>query len=69
MQSEGQRVFQAGFQVGLEISGLRSEGTDGSLEEVRVMKTPTIFQWYQILRKHHRFTMFQAVRGALWLAR
>jgi hypothetical protein len=33
------------------------------------MKTQTIFQWYQILRKHHRFTMFHAVRGALWLAR
>jgi len=32
------------------------------------MKTPTIFQWFQILRKHHGFTLFQAVRGALWLA-
>jgi hypothetical protein len=36
--------------------------------EVTVMKTPTIFQWFQILRKHHGFTLFQAVRGALWLA-
>ena len=33
------------------------------------MKTPTIFQWYQILRHGHQFTMFQAVRAALWLAR
>jgi hypothetical protein len=33
------------------------------------MKTPTIFQWYQILRQHHQFSVFQAVRGALWLAR
>ena len=33
------------------------------------MKTPTIFQWYQILRQHCQFSMFQAVRGALWLAR
>jgi hypothetical protein len=32
------------------------------------MKTPTVFQWYQILRQHYRFTVFQAVRGALWLA-
>ena len=32
------------------------------------MKTPTLYQWYQILRKRHRFTLFQAVRGALWLA-
>jgi len=47
---------------------LRTKSTDGSLMEVAVMKTPTLFQWYQILRKHHRFTMFQAVRSALWLA-
>ncbi len=33
------------------------------------MKTPTIFQWYQILRLHYQFTVFQAVRVALWLAR
>jgi hypothetical protein len=33
------------------------------------MKTPTIFQWYQILRKHRGIRVFQAVRGALWLAR
>jgi hypothetical protein len=33
------------------------------------MKTPTIFQWYQILRLHDQFTMFQALRFALWLAR
>ncbi len=25
------------------------------------MKTPTIFQWYQILRQHYQFSMFQAV--------
>ena len=33
------------------------------------MKTPTRLQWYQILRQRHQFTVFQAVRGALWLAR
>jgi hypothetical protein len=33
------------------------------------MKTPTIFQWYQILRRRYRFTIFQAVQSALWLAR
>ena len=32
------------------------------------MKTPTMFQWYQILRQHYQFTVFQAVRSALWLA-
>jgi len=33
------------------------------------MKTPTIFQWYGILRHNYQFTMFQAVRFALWLTR
>jgi len=32
------------------------------------MRTPNRFQWFQILRKQHGFTLFQAVRGALWLA-
>ncbi len=41
---------------------------DCSLMEVLVMRTPTRFQWFQILRKQHGFTLFQAVRGALWLA-
>jgi hypothetical protein len=33
------------------------------------MKTPTIFEWYQILRRYYQFTVFQALRSALWLAR
>ena len=33
------------------------------------MKMPTIFQWYRILRRHYQFTVFQAARGAVWLAR
>jgi len=35
----------------------------------KTMKTPTIVEWYQILRRRHRFTVFQAVWSALWLAR
>jgi len=35
---------------------------------VTVMQMPTRFQWYQILRKHYQFPVFQAVRGAFWLA-
>ena len=27
------------------------------------MTTPTIFQWYQILRQHYRCTVLQAIRG------
>jgi hypothetical protein len=32
-------------------------------------KLPSIMGWYRILRVHHQFPVFQAFRGALWLAR
>jgi hypothetical protein len=68
-QAGTQRVSQAGFSVRLDIFGWRlTKRTDRSLAEVAVMKTPTIRQWYQILRQHYQFTVFQVVRYALWLA-
>ena len=33
------------------------------------MKNPSIMHWYHILRVHHQFAMFQAIRYALWLSR
>jgi hypothetical protein len=33
------------------------------------MKSPSLFDWYFILRAHHQWTVFQAIRYALWLAR
>jgi hypothetical protein len=33
------------------------------------MKQPSVLEWYRILRAHHLFTIFQAIRYALWLAR
>jgi len=33
------------------------------------MKRLSIFDWYRVLRVHHQWTMFQAVRYAMWLAR
>ena len=33
------------------------------------MKQPSILEWYHILRGHHKWTIFQAIRYALWLAR
>jgi hypothetical protein len=32
------------------------------------MKLPSIFGWYRILRMRHQFTVFEAMRCALWLA-
>ena len=29
----------------------------------------SILDWYHILRSHYHWTMFQAIRYALWLAR
>jgi hypothetical protein len=33
------------------------------------MKSPSLFNWYFILRAHHQWTVFQAIRYALWLVR
>jgi hypothetical protein len=33
------------------------------------MKSPSLLDWYRLLRAHHQWTMFQAIRYALWLTR
>ncbi len=33
------------------------------------MKPKSFFYWYRILRAHYEWPLFQAIRGALWLAR
>jgi hypothetical protein len=38
-------------------------------KESSIMKPPSIRLWYQILRANHHWTMFEAIRYALWLAR
>jgi|HubBroStandDraft_6_1064221.scaffolds.fasta_scaffold1083766_1 hypothetical protein len=40
-----------------------------SLLERLDMKRVSIVEWYRILRVHHEWTIFQAIRFALWLAR
>src|ERR1700746_3211951 len=42
---------------------------NGSSRGGAIMKQPSVLHWYRILRAHHLFTIFQAVRYALWLAR
>ena len=29
----------------------------------------SVVEWYQMLRAHHHWTVFEAIRFALWLAR
>lgn len=33
------------------------------------MKLLSVSQWYRILRAHHRWTVFESIRYALWLVR
>jgi len=33
------------------------------------METPSFLDWYHILRARYAFTLIQAIRYALWLAR
>jgi hypothetical protein len=33
------------------------------------VKLPTFLEWYRILRAHHQWTLFHAIRYALWLTR
>ena len=40
-----------------------------SLFRMASMKWHSIVKWYRILRVHYQWPVFQAIRGALWLAR
>src|SRR6266852_4123146 len=42
---------------------------NGSSRGGAIMKQPSVLEWYRILRAHHLFTIFQAIRYALWLTR
>jgi hypothetical protein len=33
------------------------------------MKSPSILDWYRMLRVQHQWAIFQSIRYALWLAR
>jgi hypothetical protein len=41
----------------------------GPLREKYDLQRLSLLEWYRILRAHHEWTIFQAVRFALWLAR
>ncbi len=44
-------------------------GDSEILERSATVKPPSLFDWYRILRAQHHWTVFQAIRFALWLAR
>jgi hypothetical protein len=46
----------------------QQDGTENRERSVTV-KSSSLFAWYHILRAQHHWTIFQAIRYALWLAR
>src|SRR5215470_3534068 len=57
-------------------SGVRPLWRVAILETIRpsgqwseIMKAPSFFGWYEILRTRHRWNVLQSIRYALWLAR
>jgi hypothetical protein len=61
-----------------EMIPLNSTGNSHSSHDPRILgderlatavKPLSILDWYRIVRAHHQWTIFQAIRYALWLAR
>ena len=55
-----------------ETTGRQTHRSDDRLEGHRTSaatKSPSLLGWYHILRTHHQWTVFQAIRYALWLTR
>jgi len=53
-------------------SGLPTEGrfvSGKSKSKATNPKPPGVLGWYRILRAHHQWSVFQAIRYALWLTR
>ena len=47
----------------------RDRGNIETHERGATVKSPSLFDWYHILRAQHHWTVFQVIRYALWLAR
>jgi hypothetical protein len=52
-----------------EVIAFATETIFSSLAQGAIMKFQILLDWYHILRTHHQWTVFQAIRYALWLAR
>ena len=61
-------VFAPPVALHIPDSRLRKRAPVFNAKESLIMKPPSILQCYQSLRTRHHWTMFQAIRYALWLA-
>jgi len=57
-----------GIQCNLDARG-KNRAVGGNSERVRTVKRLSIGDWYRILRVHHQWSIFQAIRYSLWLLR
>jgi alkylated DNA nucleotide flippase Atl1 len=48
-------------------SEARRVGENGA--RTKPVEKLSVLDWYRILRAHHQWTIFQAIRFALWLSR
>ena len=53
---------------GLALFGLIPRSHLAVDQKEATMKTPSLLGWYRVLRTHHNWTVFQAIRYAMWLA-
>ena len=51
------------------ITAKASSYVEKTAKRSAIMKPLSPLEWYRILRAHHQWTVFQAIRYALWLAR
>jgi hypothetical protein len=69
---QGGKAMQLQLTVSGAQSRRQSRHSDDRLEKGQTSaatKSPSILGWYYILRAHHQWTVFQAIRYALWLSR
>jgi len=57
-----------GIQCSLETS-VEDQLSSNQGGKNKAVEQLSILDWYRILRAHHHWTVFQAIRFALWLAR
>jgi hypothetical protein len=53
----------------LQATAKVSRQTEKPAKRSAIVKFSSLVDWYHILRAHHHWTVFQAIRYALWLAR
>ena len=64
MERQGEWAFD---QIG--VLGRDSFQAGSTSRKEAAVKSLSILQWYHVLRMHYHWTVFEAVRFALWLAR